>query len=971
MSETLLQTKLYIPPLQPNLVKRPHLIDQLNQGLQLGHKLSLISAPAGFGKTTLASEWLADLAANPPAHSQSQNPIPEFPNRFAWITLDEGDSDLAQFLAYIIAAVQRAAGPNQVGTDAAIGDGALDMLQSPQPPVTAVLTTLINDIAAIPGKIILALDDYHVINSLPFDAPISVDASASVAPSTSVDASTDVDGALAFLIEHLPQNLHLVIATRDDPQLPLARLRARGQLSELRALDLRFSSSEAAEFLNQVMDLDLHEEDIAALESRTEGWIAGLQLAAISMQGQKDTAALVKSFTGSHRYVLDYLIEEVLEQQPASVQDFLLQTAVLKRMNGSLCDALRYGESPGTAEGTADGQAVLEMLERANLFIVPLDEKRYWYRYHHLFSDLLRRRLQQQRPDLVPVLEIRASEWYEENGTADEAVAYAMQAGDFERAVRLLDKEAAAVWERGAYTKLRRWVAKLPAELVCARPRLCIIHAEDLLLSGRQEAAEEMLQAAERSLTHGVDQAFSAADSERIQLLGSVAATRAFLAFSRGDVPGIMRYSRQALDDLPEQDSVWRSSAAGAIGDAHIIVGDMAAAQQVHLEAMRASQAAGNIYISLINGTKLAITLRNRGRLEETIESCRQQLQAASDNGLSGSAVAGWLLAVWGETLAELNDLDGALQQTESGAALTALGGHGEDVAMFGWSNLCLIRVYFSRGDLVAAEEIIHRLEVFDRRSDVPPWISSMTAAWQARLWLAQDKLENAVQWAQERGLGNGRYHASLQETTFFSLFDYVVLARLLLAQGRVDEVTDLLARLLETAEAGDQVTRVIEIHILRSLAFQAAGDLDEAMAAFGQALSLAEAQGFMRIFVDEGPPMAGLLQEAAARGVAPDYVPRLLSVFPPAAAPKTVLFDTGSAIRIPHSEFLEPLSDRELEILRLIAAGLSNQEIASRLFLSLNTVKAHTRNIYGKLDVHSRMQAVATARAAGILPSP
>ena len=932
MSETLLQTKLYIPPLQPNLVERPHLIDQLNQGLQLGHKLTLISAPAGFGKTTLASEWLAHLAA---AQSRVQNPIPEYPNCFAWITLDEGDSDLAHFLAYIIAAVQRAAGPNQRAANTAIGKGALDMLQAPQPPVTAVLTTLINDIATIPGKLILNLDDYHAINS------------------------QSTDEALAFLIEHMPQNLYLVIATRDDPALPLARLRARGQLSELRALDLRFSSSEAAEFLNQVMGLNLLVEDIAALESRTEGWIAGLQLAAISMQGQEDTAALVKSFTGSHRYVLDYLIEEVLEQQPTSVQDFLLQTAVLKRMNGSLCDALRYGEAAGASGKMADGQAVLEMLERANLFIVPLDEERYWYRYHHLFSELLRRRLQQQRPDLVPVLQIRASEWYEDNGPTEEAVAYALQAGDFERAVRLIDKVAAAVWERGAYTKLRRWVAKLPAELVCAKPRLCIIHAEDLLLSGRQEAAEEILLAAEQSLSQDGDQAFSAAGSERIQLLGSVAATRAFLAFYRGDVPGIMHYSRQALDYLVEQDSVWRSSAAGAIGDAHIIVGDMAAAQQVHLEAMTASQAAGNTYLSLISGTKLAITLRNRGRLEETIESCRQQLQTAGENGLSGSAVAGWLLAVWGETLAELNDLEEALQKTESGAALTALGGHGEDVAMFGWGNLCLIRVHFCRGDLAAAEAIVHQLKVFDRRSDVPPWITSMTAAWQARLWLAQDKLENAVQWAQERGLDD----AALQETTFFSLFDYVVLARLLLAQGRLDEATDLLARLLETAEAGEQITRVIEIHILQSLVFQAAGDLDQAMSALGQALNLAEPLNFLRIFVDEGRPAANLLQEAAARSLFPDYVTRLLAAFPAPA-----MLNPTSDIRYPKSYILDPLSEREIEILQSIAEGLSNQEIAARLYLSPNTVKVHTRNIYSKLDVHTRIQAVSRARALGIL---
>ena len=838
------------------------------------------------------------------------------------------------------------------------------MLKAPQPPsATAILTTLINDTTAVPGRIVLTLDDYHVIESAVVDA------------STSVDALTSIDGVLAFLIEHLPPNLHLVIATRDDPLLPLARLRARGQLTEIRALDLRFSATEAAEFLNQVMRLTLSAEDIAALEARTEGWIAGLQLAAISMQGQKDAATLVKSFTGSHRYVLDYLIEEVLEQQPDNIQDFLLQTAVLDRLTGALCDAVRFGETALT--GQDNGQAVLEMLEHANLFIVPLDEERHWYRYHHLFSDLLRQRLQQQRPGSVPLLQIRASEWYEQNGLSDEAITYALRAGDFERVARLIDNEAAAVWDRGAHAKLRRWVAKLPVDLVCSRPRLCIIHAEDLLLSGRQGAAEQTLKAAEQALSHGTDQRtgpppemqYGLPDSDRDQLLGSIAATRALLAFYRGDAPGIFQHSRRALEYLPDQDSTWRGSAAGAIGDAHIITGDMAAAQQVQLEAVAASKAAGNIYLTLINGTKLAITFRIRGRLEQTIESCVQQLQLANENGLSRSAVAGWLSAVWGEALAELNDLDGALQQTERGVDLTARDGHDADVAMLGWSNLCLIRVLFSRGDLIGVEETIQKMEVFDRGSDEPPWITSMTAAWQARLWLAQNRVEDAAQWAQERGLDNGGALTPLQEPASFLLFDHVVLARVLLAQGRLDETAGLLAQLLKTAEAGDQTTRVIEILILRALAHQAAGETDRAVAALEQALTHAEPEGFIRIFVDEGRPVADLLHKAAARGIASAYTGRLLAAFSTGALPRTTSSKTHSKIRDPKSEILEPLSERELEILRLIALGLTNQQIASRLYLALNTVKTHTRNIYGKLDVHSRTQAVARARASGILP--
>jgi LuxR family maltose regulon positive regulatory protein len=389
MPDTLLRTKLFIPPLRPNLVPRQHLIERLNQGLQLGYKLTLVSAPAGFGKTTLVSEWVGSLRLDVAKESQ-------IANRIAWLSLDEGDNDPTRFLAYFITALNQAE-----GIDATLGEGILAMLQSPQtPPVADILISLINDVIAIPDRIILVLDDYHVL------------------------ASSPVDDAITFLLEHLPPQMHLVIATRDDPQLSLARLRARGQLTELRAAELRFASSEVAEFLNQVMGLDLSADDIAALETRTEGWIAGLQLAAISMQGHKDTTNRIKSFTGSHRFVLDYLIEEVLDQQSESVQMFLLQTAILNRLTGSLCDALT---------GQQNGQATLEMLEHANLFIVPMDEERRWYRYHHLFAELLQRRLNIANPSLTNDLHSKAVVWYETNGNLSEAIHHALAIDDIRR----------------------------------------------------------------------------------------------------------------------------------------------------------------------------------------------------------------------------------------------------------------------------------------------------------------------------------------------------------------------------------------------------------------------------------------------------------------------------------------------------------------------------------------------------------
>jgi len=915
MATPLLQTKLCVPPTRPRLVPRLRLVEQLNEGLH--RKMTLISAPAGFGKTTLVSEWVDHLRLDAAKAVQVEN-------RIAWLSLDESDNDPARFLAYSIAALQT--------IEASIGRGALSTLQSPQTPNEAILTTLVNEIAAIPDRVVLVLDDYHLIDAQP------------------------VHDALTFLLRHLPPQMHLVIATRDDPLLPLARLRARSQLTELRAADLRFTSSEAAVFLNQVMGLDLSAGDVAALETRTEGWIAGLQLAAISMQGHKDVAGFIESFTGSHHLVLDYLVQEVLQQQPESVQTFLLQTAVLDRLTGSLCDALT---------GQDNGRTSLGKLARANLFIVPLDEERRWYRYHQLFADLLRQRLRQEQPDWVLALHIRASEWYERNGFVDEAIEHALRAENLERAAHLISEHVDAIWQRGQHTRLRRWLTGLPAEMVFSKPHLCILHAWDLFTSGRQDEAERSLQAAEKALDTSTDLATGTSPigqdqlsgSDRMKIRGRAAAIRAFLASYRGAVQETGKYARQALECLPEQDLAWRSAATVALGDAYSFAGELAAAYRVRLEALEASKAADNIYMTLIASMKLAVTMRQQGRLEQVIEVCQQHLQLANECGLSQTVVVGWLLSIWGEVLAELNDLDRAIRQARKGTELTE---RGKDVGMIGWSYLCLIRVLFSRGELAGAELIIRKMEDIAREHHVPPWITNLMAAWHARLWLAQGKLTAASQWVGERGLDADGDPTYLHET------EYMVLARILIAQGRWDETPRLLQRLLETAETGGHTSRTNEILILQALALQAQGDMDQAITTLEQALSLAEPGGYIRIFVDEGPPMARLLHEAAARGIAPDYTRRLLAAFPIVEPEQT----GPSQAQASESALIEPLSERELQVLQLIAEGLTNPEIASRLFLALNTVKAHTRNIYGKLDTHSRTGAVARARALGLLSS-
>jgi LuxR family maltose regulon positive regulatory protein len=976
METPLVRTKLHIPSPRPKRVARARLVERLNAGVH--GKLTLISAPAGFGKTTLVSEWIHSGVGNmeygvrnTPYSDRQQVGLPT--PLFAWLSLSEGDNDLTRFLIYFIAALQTALQTPVLSTDApadlegtearqeparSIGKGALAVLassgpQSPQLPTETILSALINEIAALSDQVFLVLDDYHLIEAQP------------------------IHDALTFLLRHLPPaawpsgGLHLVIVTREDPPLPLARLRARGQLAELRAADLRFTPSEAAEFLNRVMGLDLSEEDITALEARTEGWIAGLQLAALSMQkrlghGMSAVTSFIQSFTGSHHFVLDYLVEEVLDQQSKEVQTFLLQTAILDQLTGSLCDALRFGVTKSQRDAKQpSGAATLRMLQQANLFIVPLDEERRWYRYHHLFADLLRQRLCQAEPELVPTLHVRASEWYEQNGFAVQAIEHALYAEDLHRAAHLIDERADAIWQHGEHANLRRWLDELPAELVFSNPQLCILHAWNLLASGQLDAAERSLHAAEKTLDTGADRDTEGSPTERDQLPGTdrtklrgrAAALQAIFAAYRGDIPGIIRYSRQALEHLPEQDLTWRSTATLGLGDAYSLKGEFEAAYRARLESYELSKAAGNFYHFLIASLKLAVTLRVRGQLQRIARICRQQAQLANESGWAHTAVVGWLLAIWGEVLAELNDLDGAIHQARKGAQLTERGG---DVMMLCWSHLCLMRVLLSRGELAAAQEIIQKLERIDRESDLPPLVASPIAAWQARLWLAEDKLEAASQWVEDRGL------VPDGEPTLLHEMEYIVYARILVAQRRLEEATRMLQRLLKVTEAGGRTFRAIEILMLQALAFQAGGDTAQAMAALQRSLTLAEPGGFIRIFVDEGPPMAHLLYKAATRGVSPDYARRLLTAFPVAEPGRP----DPSKSQASKSELIEPLSERELEVLVLIAEGLTNPEIASRLYISLNTVKVHARNIYGKLGARNRTQAVARARALGVLPS-
>jgi LuxR family maltose regulon positive regulatory protein len=851
METPLLQTKLYIPPTRPKLVSRPRLIERLNEGLgrngSFARKLTLISAPAGFGKTTLVSEWVEHLQLDAAKESQIEN-------RIAWLSLDKGDNDLTRFLTYSIAALNRAE-----GTETTIGQGALSALQSPQPPPTeTVLTSLINEVAGIPDRIVLVLDDYHIIDSSP------------------VEASTSVDDALTFVLEHLPPQMHLVIATREDPQLPLAQLRARGQLTELRATDLRFTPAEAAEFLNQVMGLDLSAEDVAALETRTEGWIAGLQLAAISMQGSKDTKSFTKSFTGSHRYVLDYLIEEVLEQQSESVQTFLLQTAILERLTGSLCDALT---------GQDNGQAILEMLDRANLFIVPLDNERRWYRYHHLFADLLRQRLNQIQPEQVSTLHRQAGTWYEDQGLASEALQHIFAAEDFTWAGRLIEQMGTtAFWRLGDWPSVLNWLEKLPKMVVHARPKLCLTYAWVMHISGQPEAVEPFLRSVESHLQDAKDGLVARADrltetteatsdepllSGDVQsMMAEVITIRALTARVQGDLARAIELYHRALELIPSKELHLRALAIGWLADTYYLSGDMAAASSHFAEARATSLESGNIFQALVFSNGLAKVQVMQGHLHQAVDSYQHMQHLFLSWGEQHASVAGYVCVGMGELLYEWNDLDEAVQRLREGIDR---GTQGANPGILLPGYVTLARALQAQGDTAGALSAIQEAMRFWRQFQltrgcgIPP-----VTTCQARLSLAQGDVASAAQWVQEQGLHADGELSYQQET------DYITLARLLIAQGNANEAAGLLERIRQVAEAEGRVFRVIEILALHALALQGGGDTAQAMTMMERALTLAEPEGYIRIFVDEGSPMARVLYEALSRGIAPDYVRRL-----------------------------------------------------------------------------------------------
>jgi LuxR family maltose regulon positive regulatory protein len=870
-------------------VPRLRLTRRLDRGAEAA--LTLVSAPAGFGKTTLLSDWLAAPAGR----------------SVAWLSLDQRDNDPAVFWTYLVAALQVA--------EPGVGAGASTLLES-QAPTEAVLSSLLNDLAGVSDDVVLVLDDYHVIES------------------------RDVQDGMTFLLDHLPAQVHLVLATRSDPPLPLARVRARGDLVEVRVADLRFTRDEAATYLAEGMGLVLTPADVAALEGRTEGWIAALQLAALSLQGRDDVADFIAGFTGDDRYIVDYLVEEVLQRQQDDVRTFLLQTSILNRLNGALCDAVT---------GRDGGTTTLAALDRANLFLVPLDDRRRWYRYHHLFADVLRARLLDEQPERLPDLHLLASRWFEQAGDRHEAVDHALEAGDFERAAGLVELAIPALRQARQEATLQRWLEALPDELFEVRPVLTIGYVASLMSRGELEGVEVRLRQAERWLDPTTDRAgdMVVVDEDAFRTLPTaISMYRAGTALVHGDVAGTMTHARRALDLADEDDHLARGAPAALLGLAHWTTGDLDAASRLYVDALAALERAG--YHSDVLGGSIALADMRlaQGRLREARSIFERGLQRAeqSDPPLRG---AGDMHVGLSQLLCERNELDAALRQL---LLSRELGEHaGLPQNRYRW-RVAMARIRAAEGDREAAVTLLdeaERLYVGDFSPEVRP-----VGALRARVRIAQGRWTDALGWARDRGLSAG------DEPSYLREFEHSTLARALVARYTADRDADslaaatrLLERLLSAADDGSRTGSVIDVLVAQALAHQTAGDLPAGLVPLGRALSLAEPEGYVRTFVDEGPAMAVLLRAAAKGGPTTSYVRRLLTAI------------DGPAVGVPVQRgLIDPLSARELDVLRLLRSDLDGPEIARELVVSLNTVRTHTRNIYAKLGVNSRRAAVRRA---------
>jgi LuxR family maltose regulon positive regulatory protein len=897
--DPLLAVRLHPPHLRMSLVPRSHLVNRLHESM--ARPLTLISAPAGYGKTTLLAQWLAE------------SKLPS-----AWLSLETRDNDPVRFLSYLLAAVRTRVPDLDLNIPA--------LLQTPQAaPLERVFAVLASELLERQtGDFVLVLDDYQVIEAAP------------------------VHQALTFFLDHLPPQLHVVVATRTDPPLPLARLRARGQLTELRAADLRLSDDESKTFFQSVMGLALSPQAVLAIQSRAEGWIAGLQLAALSLRDREDIPTFLAAFTGSHRFVLDYFSEEVLSRLPAPQLSFLLHTSILERLSGSLCDAVTQRE---------DGQSMLETLERANLFVVPLDDERHWYRYHHLFAELLQNRLQRTQPELITELHWRASLWYAQYSHPAEAVQHALAANDFELAARLIEHSATGFLKQGQTSLLLNWLNAFPEALVCTNPWLCIWHACALHLLDHPEEAEARIRDAERVLA-------TETASEQMAIRGLAAIIRANLARYAGDLERALSFAREAWTLLPEEPPEFRSTALSMIAHAYLISGDATPETEQQVQAAVSANSTSGYQLMYFRSLILRARLQMlQGQLRAAAVTCEQAGQATPKEVLQVLSASSIYCFTLGDLLREWNRLDEAEHLLTQG--MEQIDGkrsvYGDDVLN---GYLVLARLYQARG---MYDQAIATLDAFLHLAEAhqyPAYPGAMAEALRAQIALAQSRLATAVAWADTSGLS-----CQDSELPYLREQEYLTLARVYLARGRahpagpwLQKALELLRRLRVEAEAKARGRSVLEILIVQTLVIEAQGRRSEALSTLREVLQRAEPESYIRLFIDEGAPMQALLHRMQERDILPEYVATLLRAFGSQRSPET------APAFLACQELTEPLTQREREVLQLIGAGASNREIACRLVVSVNTVKRHVHNLCRKLGARSRTQAIARARGLQLL---
>lgn len=879
----LLATKLFVPQPDPNLVERAFLTERLESGFHA--KLTLLSAPAGFGKTTLLSQWIS-----------------QHKGRIAWLSLDKADADPTIFVQYLIAAL-RSVVPD-------IGREALGSLHSEPLPVDLIFTSLMNEIAELSDTLLLVLDDYHLIEN------------------------ETIHTITRFLIEHSPPQFQLIIATRVDPPFPLAKWRVRNELNEVRIADLSFNRLEISLFLSRIIDLKLADHEISVLENRTEGWIAGLQLAALSLQNCEDIPSFIKGFAGTDRHIVDYLAEEVLHRQPDHIQRFLLQTSILDQMSSELCDYLTKRN---------DSRQILIDLDNDNLFTIPLDTTRSWYRYHHLFADLLRQRLQYTDSSSVSRLHSRASKWYENNNLVDNAIDHALAACDYGGAAVLIGNLSDTAWEFERKSRLFQWFEVLPKEFIHERPNLCFFSAWVLIENAKFIEAERRLQQVEKMIHIG-NETFSTPE-----LQGKVAAMRAFMETGQLDAHKIIELVQKALELLPEDSVIWRANTFLTLGVGQTILGDLYSAINAFSQAKEKSKEAGHTHLYLRSNFWLATRYKFAGQLLRAMDICQELLFIVKEKGIEKSIAGAAVQVLHADLLYEMNQLNDATQLMRENIQIIE---RSQDVTQQGYSYYVMMRILTAQNDIPGAEEFINKVEELKRSSGLHLWGTHLTDSWRARVWLLKGENSKVASWLDELKINTGE-----QPQSALHELGYIVLARFLIINDKVDETLPLLDRLLQSQEKGGRILLQLETLLVKAQGLLKQGDLQQALQMTRDAVLLAEPGGYIRVFVDERQPVFDLLEKLLGEKNNPrQFLKKLLTE---SQLSKHVTVNNNMA---------EQLSEREIEVLRCTAAGLSNKKITEELFISMSTVKTHLRNIYNKLGVNSRTQALAEATKKSLI---